>query len=141
LRKPLADSAKFEVLKDERSRVVGSLDFATVALLLPLGGTAIAAGQASVIDLGAVVGSDSSGLALLIEWLSVAKGAGRSLRYENMPSQLQQLARLSEVDELLGANPAPGHLGGGALGGSAGADSSASGSTKGASVILPSETR
>jgi len=104
LKKPRSDGAKFEVLKDERSRVVGSLDFTTVSRLLPQGGNAIAAGQASVIDLGAVAGSDSSGLALLIEWLSVAKGAGRSLRYENMPAQLHQLARLSEVDELLVAN-------------------------------------
>jgi hypothetical protein len=31
----------------------------------------------------------------------VAKEARRSLRYENMPAQLHQLARLSEVDELL----------------------------------------
>jgi phospholipid transport system transporter-binding protein len=54
-----------------------------------------------VIDLAGVTASDSAGLALLIEWLSVAKGAGRALRFENIPSQLQQLARLSEVEELL----------------------------------------
>jgi phospholipid transport system transporter-binding protein len=54
-----------------------------------------------VIDLAGVTASDSAGLALLIEWLSVAKSAGRSLRFENIPSQLQQLARLSEVEELL----------------------------------------
>ena len=48
-------------------------------------------------------GSDSAGLALLIEWLSVAKAAGRALRYENVPSQLDQLARLSELDSLISA--------------------------------------
>jgi phospholipid transport system transporter-binding protein len=48
-----------------------------------------------------VTASDSAGLALLIEWLSVAKSAGRALRFENIPSQLQQLARLSEVEELV----------------------------------------
>jgi phospholipid transport system transporter-binding protein len=93
--------ATFEVLNGERSRVVGLLEFATVTYLLPLGSAAIGNGQAAVIDLGGVTGSDSSGLALLIEWLSVARGAGRSLRYENMPVQLHQLARLSEVEELL----------------------------------------
>jgi ABC-type transporter Mla MlaB component len=31
----------------------------------------------------------------------VAKAAGRTLRFENIPTQLQQLARLSEVEELL----------------------------------------
>lgn len=94
-------SATFETLEGERSRVLGSLDFATVTRLLPLGTAAIGAGHAAVIDLSGVTGSDSSGLALLIEWLSVAKEARRSLRYQNMPAQLHQLARLSEVDELL----------------------------------------
>jgi phospholipid transport system transporter-binding protein len=93
--------ATFETLEGERSRILGPLDFDTVTRLLPLGSAAIDAGRAAVIDLRGVTGSDSSGLALLIEWLSVAQEAHRSLRYENMPTQLHQLARLSEVDELL----------------------------------------
>ncbi len=63
--------------------------------------TAIGAGQASVIDFAGVSAADSAGLALLIEWLSGARGADRKLRYVNLPQQLQQLARLSEVEELL----------------------------------------
>jgi phospholipid transport system transporter-binding protein len=93
--------ASFEVQGGERSRVVGSLHFTTVSGLLSAGAEAIGRNEASVIDLAAVTASDSAGLALLIEWLSVAKGANRTLRYENIPSQLQQLARLSEVEELL----------------------------------------
>jgi len=94
-------NASFEVLESDRSRVNGSLHFTTVSALLPLGSEAIEGGRAAVIDLAGVTGSDSSGLALLIEWLSVAKGAGRALHYDNIPSQLHQLARLSEVEELL----------------------------------------
>ena len=93
--------ASFDILEGDRSQVSGWLHFTTVATLLPLGTDAIERGRAAVIDLAAVTGSDSSGLALLIEWLSVARRAGRSLRYEHIPSQLQQLARLSEVEELL----------------------------------------
>jgi phospholipid transport system transporter-binding protein len=81
--------------------VSGTLGFTTVAPLLPVGAAAIEQGQAAIIDLAAVTGSDSSGLALLIEWLSVARAAGRTLHYENIPSQLHQLARLSDVDALL----------------------------------------
>ncbi len=98
-----SEVSTFEVVDAERSRVVGSLDFATVTHLLPLGTAAIKDGHASIIDLGGVTGSDSSGLALLIEWLSVAREAKRSVRYENMPAQMLQLARLSEVEELLNA--------------------------------------
>jgi phospholipid transport system transporter-binding protein len=93
--------AKFEVQDGERSRVTGSLHFTTVTALLPLGAEAIGNGRAAVIDLAGVKDSDSSGLALLIEWLSIARAARRTLRYENMPAQLHQLARLSDVDELL----------------------------------------
>jgi phospholipid transport system transporter-binding protein len=94
-------ASSFEVLDGDRSRVVGSLHFSTVSALLPQGVEAINGGRAAVIDLVGVTASDSSGLALLVEWLSVAKAATRALKYENIPSQLQQLARLSEVEELL----------------------------------------
>ncbi len=97
------EAASFEVLTDERSRIVGALEFNTVTALLPVGSDAIDQGKAAVIDLGGVTSSDSSGLALLIEWLSVAKYDRRTLRFENIPLQLHQLARLSEVDALIGA--------------------------------------
>jgi phospholipid transport system transporter-binding protein len=97
------EAASFEVLSDGRARVGGALEFATVTALLPLGAEAIEQGRAPTIDLAAVTSSDSAGLALLIEWLSIARAAGHSLRYENIPSQLHQLGNLSEVDPLIGA--------------------------------------
>jgi phospholipid transport system transporter-binding protein len=96
-------SATFEVQENSRARVTGVLHFSTVTALLRPGTAAIGSDQATIIDLAGVSDSDSAGLALLIEWLSVAKAESRSLRYENVPAQLHQLARLSEVDELLTA--------------------------------------
>lgn len=96
-------TAEFEVQEGERSRVVGVLHFTTVTALLHVGSDAIANGRAAIIDLSGVKDSDSSGLALLIEWLSIARAESRSLRYENIPTQLHQLARLSDVEELLTA--------------------------------------
>jgi phospholipid transport system transporter-binding protein len=96
-------SAEFELRDGERSCVNGVLHFTTVTALLGTGSEAIAGGRAAVIDLAGVKDSDSSGLALLIEWLSIARAAKRSLRYENIPAQLKQLARLSDVEELLTA--------------------------------------
>jgi phospholipid transport system transporter-binding protein len=94
-------SSQLELGSDGRARITGSLGFTTVSALLATGSDAIVSGRAAVIDLGAVTLSDSSGLALLIEWLSVAKQAGQPLKYENIPRQLLQLARLSEVDALI----------------------------------------
>ncbi len=95
------NQASFEVQGGDRSRVVGALNLVTVGDLLSVGGNAIARGDAALVDLSGVGHSDSAGLALLIEWLSVAHAAGKTLRYENMPTQLQQLARLSELEGLL----------------------------------------
>lgn len=101
--KPAAPAAAWTLQDEGRAVVGGVLDFDTVGPLLAAGSPAILAGRATVIDLAGVSAADSAGLALLIEWLSVARGAGRELRYENLPQQLQQLARLSEVEELLPA--------------------------------------
>jgi phospholipid transport system transporter-binding protein len=84
-----------------RARVEGTLGFATVTSLLPLGEQAILAGQAKVIDLLGVTRSDGAGLALLIEWVSIARAASHELTYEHVPAPLLQLARLSDVEPLL----------------------------------------
>lgn len=99
----VALTADFETQEGERSRVTGVLHFTTVTALLRVGSEAITSGRAAVVDLAGVKDSDSSGLALLIEWLSIARDASRNLRYENIPTQLHQLARLSDVEELLTA--------------------------------------
>ena len=96
-------TADFVTQEGEPARVNGVLHFTTVTALLRSGSEAIANGRAAVIDLAGVKDSDSSGLALLIEWLSIARAEHKSLRYENIPVQLHQLARLSDVEELLTA--------------------------------------
>jgi phospholipid transport system transporter-binding protein len=53
------------------------------------------------IDCRGITVSDSAGLAVLLEWLSVAKRAGRSLRYTQLPQGLAALSRISDVEELL----------------------------------------
>jgi phospholipid transport system transporter-binding protein len=96
-------TADFVTQEGDHARVNGVLHFTTVTALLRSGSEAIANGSAAIIDLAGVKDSDSSGLALLIEWLSIARAERKSLRYENIPVQLHQLARLSDVEELLTA--------------------------------------
>ena len=96
-------AASFETLAEGRAKIAGALDFWTVSSLLPVGSAAIEQGRATAIDLAGVTAGDSAGLALLIEWLSVAQAAAHPLRYENIPPQLRQLAALSDVDELIAA--------------------------------------
>jgi phospholipid transport system transporter-binding protein len=95
------ETASFELSGVASAKVIGSLVFSTVGGLLPLGESAIVEGRVSQMDLAGITAGDSSGLALLIEWLSVAKSAGKTLTYANIPTQLHQIARLSEVEELV----------------------------------------
>ncbi len=94
-------TALFEAAEGGVALVKGALTFGSVGPLLAVGRDAIASGRAGSIDLAGVDRADSAGLALLIEWLSIARQAGREIRYRNLPAQIRQLARLSEVEELL----------------------------------------
>jgi ABC-type transporter Mla MlaB component len=59
-------------------------------------------GLPSEVHLGAVEGTDSSALALLLEWLSWARQAGREMAFAEPPGNLRVIAELSDVHELLG---------------------------------------
>jgi phospholipid transport system transporter-binding protein len=81
----------------------GSLTFANARRARDLGlqMLARASGARLEIDCRGISASDRAGLAVLLEWLGVAKRAGRSLRYTHLPEGLAALAAISEVRELL----------------------------------------
>jgi ABC-type transporter Mla MlaB component len=39
---------------------------------------------------------------LLIEWLRIGKQSGKEVHFANVPAQIEALARISEVDDLIG---------------------------------------
>jgi phospholipid transport system transporter-binding protein len=83
-------------------RVEGVLDAASVPELLRESAARFAgAGAELYVDLGSVTESDSAGLALLIEWLRLARGRKQKLHFDNVPQQLRALARISEVEDLI----------------------------------------
>lgn len=53
------------------------------------------------IDLSAVSRADSAGLALLIDWLRMAKRYRYNLAFRNLPEQLMQIAAVSELQDIL----------------------------------------
>jgi phospholipid transport system transporter-binding protein len=84
-------------------RAQGPLSFASARRACELGVQALAqAGSGMLeIDCRGITVSDSAGLAVLLEWLAVARRARRSLRYTHLPEGLTSLARISDVQELL----------------------------------------
>lgn len=83
-------------------RLEAPLTFATVAALRSPGLALIGAAAGELtFDLAAVPAVDSAGLALLIDWLAMARARACRLRYAKPAPTLLSLARLSEVEPLL----------------------------------------
>ncbi|HED12067.1 MAG TPA: anti-sigma factor antagonist [Gammaproteobacteria bacterium] len=53
------------------------------------------------VNLSKVVRADSAGLALLIDWLRIARRRGFTLHFEQLPEQLMQIARVCELHSVL----------------------------------------
>jgi phospholipid transport system transporter-binding protein len=95
------NTVRIEPAGDGRVRIEGELSFATVATLLTRM-AALSAGQDDLgIDLQGVTRADSAGVALLVEWLRMARRENRKLHYLNMPAQMLAIARVSGLDVLL----------------------------------------
>jgi phospholipid transport system transporter-binding protein len=95
--------ARLESLGGGRFRVSGVLDASTAREVLEQSESRFAQSKEIDVDLGGVGESDSAGLALLIEWLRMARLGGQAIRFANVPAQIEALARISEVDDLLGS--------------------------------------
>jgi phospholipid transport system transporter-binding protein len=81
--------------------VSGVLDFVSAREALESVSAFIRVNSALDIDLSGVVESNSAGLALLIEWLAVARREGHSVTFHHIPDSLRQLAGVCQVDGLI----------------------------------------
>ncbi len=99
--------ARLESLGSGRFRVSGVLDASTAREVLEQSESRFAQSKEIDVDLGGVGESDSAGLALLIEWLRAARQGGRAIRFANVPAQIEALARISEVEDLIGGEKKP----------------------------------
>lgn len=84
-----------------RLEVSGALSFETAAAALRSGTQLIGSAGSCTIGLSRVAMGDSAGLAVLLEWLAVARARGTSIRYEGVPEQILAIARISDVQDLL----------------------------------------
>ena len=94
--------ARLESLGAGRFRISGVLDASTAREMLEESEARFAQCKDLDVDLGGVGESDSAGLALLIEWLRVARQSQKEIRFANVPAQIEALARISEVEDLIG---------------------------------------
>lgn len=82
--------------------VEGELNLMTVPTLLQTMRDQFPANGSEVhIDLAGVTRSDSAGLALLVEWLRLTRARDIHLQFHNLPAQLLEIARISDLTPLL----------------------------------------
>ena len=86
---------------DGHCTLQGPININNVMALLTQGSGLFTAPQVTV-DLSAVTEVDSSAVSLLLEWRREAQRGGRAIRYVNLPGNLQSLAKLYGVTDLLG---------------------------------------
>jgi len=83
-------------------RVSGAITYGNAARALSYVPQTPREGTPVSIDLFALQNADSATLAVLIAWSATARARGGQLRYLRAPEGLRNLARLCDVEELLG---------------------------------------
>jgi len=95
------NGARLESLGDGRFKLSGRLDSSSVVSILKASHRLFDAVKGVDVDLSGVTESDSSGLALLLEWMRLSRIAERAIQFHNLPAQISALARISEVEDLV----------------------------------------
>lgn len=97
-------SASLSVPAAGRVELSGELDFSSVPQIWPQLRQLIEQEPQLELSLAEVSSSNSAALALLLEAVQTAGSADKSLRLRDIPSDLMDLAVLSNLDELLGVS-------------------------------------
>lgn len=86
-----------------RLQLRGPLTFATAAAVWRDGLRALDACDSAVIeiDCAGIERADSAGLAVLVEWLAWGAQRDRQVRLQALPATLVDIARISELEELV----------------------------------------
>ena len=95
---------EFEISQthDGHFSLKGELSFASVQAAMKKSKTLFDTPvETMVFDLAGITKADSAGLALLLEWLRLARQSGADLHYANLPRQLLAMAQVAGLDEIL----------------------------------------
>ncbi len=81
--------------------VEGEMTFATAKTLLQQSAEFFAKPQSLEVDLSRVTAADSAGLALLLEWKSMAIRLGGQIEVKAIPDAMMSIAHLCRIESLL----------------------------------------
>lgn len=81
--------------------LTGAMTFETVPALWRQSTALFDNGDSVTLDLHGITHTDSAGLALLIEWLRIARGKNKGIVFKNIPPQMMAIARASGLEQIL----------------------------------------
>lgn len=99
--KQITSQIKLQEIEKDRYLIEGELGFTTVSAILPESSRLFNGGSEIVVDLSGINRADSAGLALLLEWLGMARTINRRLKYRNIPEQIVKIAKISGLEQIL----------------------------------------
>lgn len=86
--------------ENNRLIISGDLDFSNVMSLWDASLPLLAQSEVWLFDLSHVGSSNSAGLALLVEWIKLARKKNKKIHFDHIPSQLFSIAKVCGVDLL-----------------------------------------
>jgi phospholipid transport system transporter-binding protein len=81
-------------------RLSGSLNFSNVMSIYNKSLSAVANCHELIFDFSAVISSDSSGIALIVEWIRLAKMTNKKITFRHVSKDLMSIAKASSLDKL-----------------------------------------
>jgi phospholipid transport system transporter-binding protein len=94
-------AAELEQIGEGLLAIRGDLDFHSVTIIWDAILKLSPAPVPLDVDLANVHRSDSSGVALLVEWLRLARNRQQRIRFVNTPEQMRAIISVAELDNLL----------------------------------------
>lgn len=96
------DVSSINSVNENQYEVIGKMTFATVPELLNKSKEKFdTAGAEIIFDLNKVKHADSAGLALMLEWLRLAKVADKNIKFVKIPPQLLNLTEITGLSHIL----------------------------------------
>ncbi len=93
--------ATIELQENVGLKVSGELTFSSVSSLLAKSLEYFSSQNALQVDLAGVTHSDTAGVALLVEWMRMAKQRDAQLSFSNIPEQMWAIIEVSDLGSRL----------------------------------------
>lgn len=82
-------------------RIEGELEFDTVPAAAAAAAGFAGSSAEVAVDLSGVVRADSSAVALLLDWIALARARRATVRFINVPDQMRAIIRVCELESVL----------------------------------------